>query len=141
MRRRLLLALALLLPVAAPTLGLAAPARVYYEPGTAEAAMAEGRVVLLDFYAPWCTTCRAQERVIDALRDADPAYDAAIAFITVDWDTHGQGELARALAIPRRSTLVAMDGEAELGRVVAATSEADIKALLDLALAAAQAGS
>jgi hypothetical protein len=32
-----------------------------------------------------------------------------------------------------------MDGEAELGRVVAATSEADIKALLDLALAAAQA--
>ena len=136
MRRRLLLALAVLLPLGLPV--LAAPARVFYEPGTAEAAMTEGRVVLLDFFAPWCSTCRAQERVIDALRDADPAYDEAIEFITVDWDTYGQGALARALAIPRRSTLVALDGETELGRLIAATSEAEIKALLDLALAAAQ---
>ena len=134
---RFLLALAAALPLATPA--RAAPERVFYEPGNAEAAMAEGQVVLLDFFAPWCTTCRARERVIDRLRDANPAYDETIAFITVDWDTYGQGDLARALAIPRRSTLVAMDGEAELGRVVAATSEADIKALLDLALAAAQA--
>jgi len=70
--RRCLLALAALLPLAAPA--LAAPERVFYEPGTAEAAMAEGQVVLLDFFAPWCTTCRAQERVINSLRNANPDY-------------------------------------------------------------------
>jgi len=111
--------------------------RTYYEPGLAEAAMAEGKVVFLDFFAPWCSTCRAQERVLTELREANPTYDEAITFITVDWDTYGDGELSRSLEVPRRSTLVALDGEAELGRIVAGTGQEEIAALLDLALAAA----
>jgi len=133
--RRLVLALATLVSVAAPA--VAAPERVFYEPGLAEAAMAEGQVVLLDFFAPWCSTCRAQERVLTELRDANPAYDEAIAFITVDWDTYGDGDLAQSLAVPRRSTLIALEGDTELGRIVAGTSREEIAALLDAALAAA----
>lgn len=116
-----------------------AASRVFYTPGLAETAMAEGKVVFLDFWTNWCSTCAAQERVISALRQANPAYDAAITFITVDWDAHSGSELSRSLNIPRRSTLVALKGKSEIGRIVAGTSKTDIQALMDFALSAATA--
>jgi thiol-disulfide isomerase/thioredoxin len=108
-----------------------------YTPGSAEAAMDEGKVVLLDFWASWCSTCAAQERVLAELKAENPAYETSIAFFVVDWDAYGKGELSTALNIPRRSTLVALKGRQELGRIVAGTGKAEIKALLDMALAAA----
>jgi thiol-disulfide isomerase/thioredoxin len=114
-----------------------AGAATLYTPGSAEAAMDAGKVVLLDFWASWCSTCAAQERVLAALKAENPAYEANIAFFIVDWDEHGKGELSRALNIPRRSTLVALKGREEIGRIVAGTARAEIKALLDAALAVA----
>lgn len=111
--------------------------RVFYTPGLAEAAMDAGEVVVLDFWASWCSTCAAQERVLNALMAENPDYGRRIRFITVDWDQHGRGDLSRALAIPRRSTLVALDGRTEIGRIVAGTGRAEIAALLDAALQAA----
>ena len=137
MNRRMLLALTAA-GLLAPLRSMAEEERLYYEPGLAEAAMDKGEVILLDFFAPWCSTCRAQERVLIDLRGANSAYDEAITFITVDWDTHGNGELARSLEAPRRSTLIALEGETELGRVVAGTSQEEIRALLDAALEAAE---
>jgi thiol-disulfide isomerase/thioredoxin len=136
MNRRMLLALTAA-GLLAPLRSMAEEERLYYEPGLAEAAMDKGEVILLDFFAPWCSTCRAQERVLIDLRGANSAYDEAITFITVDWDTHGNGELSRSLEVPRRSTLIALDGETELGRVVAGTGREEIMALLDAALEAA----
>lgn len=107
-----------------------------YTPGAAEAAMDEGKTVLLDFWASWCSTCAAQERVLAALKAENPAYEQNIVFFVVDWDNYGKGDLSKSLNIPRRSTLVALKGRQELGRIVAGTSRADIKALLDMALAA-----
>ncbi len=43
------------------------------------------------------------------------------------------------MSIPRRSTLVVLQGDKELGRIVAQTGKAEIKALVDTALAAAAA--
>lgn len=138
MNRRSFLAVAAAAGVAlALPLPVRANERVFYTPGLAEDAMAAGKVVFLDFWTNWCSTCAAQERVISELRRDNPAYDKAIIFITVNWDQYSEGDLARSLGIPRRSTLVVMKGDQEIGRVVAGTSNADIKALLDAALAAA----
>ena len=130
-RRQILLGAAALglLPVAR-----AAQAMIDYTPGLVQERLAAGETVFVDFSATWCSTCRAQGRVIEGLRAANPAYDAAMSFVKVDWDTHGTGELSRALNIPRRSTLVLLRGEEELGRIVAQTAEADIRALMDLGL-------
>lgn len=108
-----------------------------YTPGAAEAAMDAGKTVVLDFWASWCSTCAAQERVLAALKAENPAYEQNIVFFVVDWDVHGKGDLSKSLNIPRRSTLVALKGRQELGRIVAGTSKEDIKALLDMALSAA----
>ncbi|WP_298562270.1 thioredoxin family protein [uncultured Aliiroseovarius sp.] len=110
-----------------------------YSRGLVEQALANGETVFLDFKASWCSTCAAQERVIKALKAENPAYDENITFINVDWDKYGKSKLSRSLRIPRRSTLVVLKGEDELGRIVAGTSKADIKALMDTALAAATA--
>lgn len=134
MKRRDFIALsaaALVVPVAAR----AAPAE--YTPGLVKKELAAGKTVFLDFKASWCSTCAAQERVINALLEENPNYDAAISFINVDWDEYGQSDLAKALKIPRRSTLVVLKGDAELGRIVAGTAKAQIKELMDTALAAA----
>lgn len=132
----------LLMAAALPLAGaLALPARaaamVDYAPGMVDGLLAEGRTVFVDFAADWCSTCRAQERVIERLRAANPAYDAAMVFVRVDWDRFGDGALSRRLAIPRRSTLLVLKGSDEIGRLVADTREAQIAALMDLGVRAA----
>ena len=77
--------------------------------------------------------------MITALLQANPAYAQGVSFINVDWDQWGEGDLVRQLNIPRRSTLVVLKGDQELGRIVAGTAKDEIKALMDLALQAATA--
>lgn len=108
-----------------------------YEEGLVQAELAAGKTVFLDFKADWCGTCQAQERVITALLDENPAYAENVSIIIVDWDEDHSQMLIADMNIPRRSTLVAVKGDKELGRLVAQTGKAEIKALLDAALAAA----
>jgi thiol-disulfide isomerase/thioredoxin len=106
-----------------------------YAPGLPQERLAAGETVLLDVSAPWCGTCRAQGRAIEALRAANPAYDAAITFIRMDWDTYGRSDYARSLDVRTRSTLLLLRGDEVLGRVVADTRAESIRALMDMALA------
>jgi thioredoxin 1 len=105
-----------------------------YSPATLDVLQQSGRPFLIDFSATWCSTCAAQERVLEQLVDESSAY-RAIPILRVDWDMHGNGKLAGQLAIPRRSTLVLMQGTRELGRLIAETRKDKIAALLDLAAA------
>lgn len=107
-----------------------------YTPGLIQKALAEGKTVFVDYAADWCSTCARQARVIKSLRASDPAYDANLVFVRVDWDDYGKHAVTTSRGIPRRSTLILLKGDKELGRIVAGTSEADIKALMDKGLAA-----
>ena len=108
-----------------------------YTPGLVEDRLAKGETLFLDFTASWCSTCRSQGRTINALKAENPAYAKGVTFIDIDWDTYGKSDLAKSLKIPRRSTLVVLKGNQELGRIVAQTGKAQIKALMDTALSAA----
>jgi thiol-disulfide isomerase/thioredoxin len=107
---------------------------VDYKPGIIDAALEDGKTVFVDYSAKWCGTCKRQERVINALRAADPVYDNSMTFVKVDWDTYKNHEVTVFRGIPRRSTLIVLRGEQELGRVVAGTSESQIKVLMDSGL-------
>lgn len=109
---------------------------IAYEPGLIKQRLSAGETVLVDYAADWCGTCKRQERVISQLRKENPLLDQNITFIRVDWDQYGSSEVATSRKVPRRSTLLLLKGEAELGRIVAGTSTEQIQALLELGLSA-----
>lgn len=126
-------AVTLAFPVAVRAAGLP------YTPELLAERLAAGDIVFLDFKASWCSTCAAQERVLAALKAENPDYVEKITFIDVDWDQFGKSAIVKEMKIPRRSTLVVLHGDQELGRIVAQTGRAEIKALMDTALQAATA--
>ncbi|WP_206513288.1 thioredoxin family protein [Pelagibacterium montanilacus] len=94
---------------------------------------ASGSPYIVNFWASWCTTCALQQRVIGELQAESQAY-LNVPVIRVDWDRERQGELVARLAIPRRSTLVLMDGEEEISRLVAETRREAIEAMFTMAI-------
>jgi len=121
-----------------PLAGRAAP--LDYMPGMINERLDAGETVFLDYKASWCGTCMAQERVLNRLKEANPAYEANITFINIDWDTYKRTEVVSSMNVPRRSTLIALAPDrSEIGRIVAQTGEAEIKQLMDDALAVATA--
>lgn len=128
----------LILAGAAAALPVSAMAEaLQYKSGMLQKRLDAGETLFLDFTASWCSTCRAQGRIIEKLKAENPAYEANITFIDIDWDTYGSSQMATQMRIPRRSTLVVLKGNQELGRVVAETREDSIRALMDTALTAA----
>ncbi len=83
----------------APALSRAAP--LAYAPGLVEQRLAAGETLFLDFTASWCTTCAAQARVLAALKAENPAYEAAVTFIDVDWDLYARDPPTLAPALSR----------------------------------------
>ena len=138
MHRRIFLGLATATLLTTPV--LAEEHLIPFEPGVIQEALDAGKTVFVDYFAPWCVTCRAQERRVEELRAENPAYDESITFIRVDWDTYRSHPVTTSRAIPRRSTLLMLRGDAELGRIVAGTRKSDIKALMDWATNAERTG-
>ncbi|MFK7996639.1 MAG: thioredoxin family protein [Granulosicoccus sp.] len=115
----------------APKITMAAGSETLdYVPGLIKEKLQAGETVLVDFAADWCSTCKRQERVISSLREADPTLDEHITFIRVDWDEYGSSEVATSRNVPRRSTLLLLKGDEELGRIIAGTQVNEIQALL-----------
>ncbi|PWQ96946.1 thioredoxin family protein [Leucothrix arctica] len=118
----------------APSL-LFAGTELIYTPGLIKEKLAEGKTVFVDYAASWCSTCKRQERVRDQLRESNPEYDKNLVFIRVEWDVYNSHAVTTDRNIPRRSTLLVLRGDKELGRIVSGTSVNEIKALMDKGIA------
>jgi thiol-disulfide isomerase/thioredoxin len=89
-----------------------------------KAAQAKGEPVLVDAFAPWCPTCRAQAPTLDAIA-ASPDY-AKLVILRLDYD-HQIAE-KKELGINQQSTLIAFKGSREVGRTLGVTQPDQIKA-------------
>lgn len=89
------------------------------------AAQADGTPFVVDVYADWCPTCRAQHRAIEQLA-GDPRFDGVVVLV-IDYDT--ERNFMRLVGAPARSILIAFEGSEEIGRVNGSTRFEDIQAL------------
>jgi thioredoxin 1 len=95
-----------------------------------DAARASGAPVLVMVAADWCPTCRAQSPIIARI-GAEAAF-SRLQIFRLDFDT--QKPQRRALRASRQSTLIAYKGSAEVSRSVGATTEAQIRAIMQAAI-------
>ena len=95
-----------------------------------ETLQAEGAVVMVEVWASWCSTCRAQVEVLEKLAEEEAFSE--IYMLRIDWDE--QREKAKALDAWRQSTLILYKGEHEMARVVAETREPALRYFLESAL-------
>lgn len=134
-RRELIVGIGAISALAVMPSARAAAGFADYSPGLIESELADGKTVFVDYSATWCGTCRRQERVISELMGENPQYAQSMVFVRVDWDTYRTAPIVTGRKIPRRSTLILLKGNAELGRIVAGTAKSKIKQLMDLGLA------
>ena len=105
-----------------------------YEEGMLENLILNEKTIFIDYGTDWCITCASQKRTINALRQEVSSYDKMIVFVYVDYDLYKEEPIVTEREVPRRSTLVLIKGNEELGRLVAETSRKKIQDLLDLGL-------
>jgi thiol-disulfide isomerase/thioredoxin len=88
---------------------------------------ANGEVVLVDVYAPWCPTCKKQQKVIGQYFSANP--ESKVKVLVVDYDN--QTEWVKYFKAPRQSTLYLYKNGEQKWFSVAETRKAKIFAAID----------
>jgi thioredoxin 1 len=89
-----------------------------------------GRPVIVEIFAYWCNTCRAQKQVLDEL-ELEQRYWQVIRLL-IDFDEAPAD--VRALGATRQGTLIMFKGAQEVGRVVGQSRREDVVALLQRGL-------
>jgi thioredoxin 1 len=111
-----------------------APAQAFqtkpFDAASFKAAQGAGESILVDVFAPWCPTCKAQQQVLDGLKDK-PEY-AKLTIFKVDFDN--QPDVVKSFGARTQSTLIAYKGAAETGRSAGDTNAGSIESLLKSAL-------
>ncbi|MGB6910193.1 MAG: thioredoxin family protein [Methyloceanibacter sp.] len=108
---------------------LAAEWKPFSQEALAEA-QKEGKPILVDIFAAWCPTCRAQKPILEKIT-AEPRFKDLVVLV-VDFDS--QKADVRALKAQSQSTLIVYKGPTELGRSAGDTNPNTIAALLSIAL-------
>jgi thiol-disulfide isomerase/thioredoxin len=97
-----------------------------FDAASFKAAQSAGEPLLVDVFAPWCPTCKAQQQVLDKLKDK-PEF-AKLTIFKVDFDN--QPDVVRDFGARSQSTLIAYKGATETGRSAGDTNPASIETLL-----------
>jgi thiol-disulfide isomerase/thioredoxin len=96
-----------------------------YDKASADAAIAEGKTVIVETYASWCPICQAQATAIDAMKDK-PVYKDIVFFRV---DTEKQKDVVKALHSPR-STFIVYRGGKEISRQSWGATDEDVARVL-----------
>ena len=122
---RLSAAFALLLCAAAAWAG-----ELPYDKAAFDKALADGKPVIVDFFADWCPTCKAQKPHVQAILGEPKMKDVTL-FIA-DYDK--EKDLKKMLRVTQQSTFVVFKGGKEVGRSTGQTRKEDLAALFGKAL-------
>ena len=97
-------------------------ALVPYEKKAFTDAKSSGKTIALEFFAPWCPTCRAQDKALEALSN-QPAFQNVV-FLKADYDE--ETELKKELSVIAQSTLIVFKGTKEINRSRGQTESDDL---------------
>lgn len=99
---------------------------ITYTPAAFDMAQEEDRLIIVDVFATWCPTCKAQAPILDELQ-AEAALENAV-FFKVDYDEHKM--FLKDHRIPRQSTILVFDGNMEVARSIAETNRERLRAVV-----------
>lgn len=85
-----------------------------------------GQPVVVDVWASWCPTCKAQKPILENLLGRRDYKDVTL--LKVDFDTEKRALLNFKVA--KQSTLIGFKGTEEVGRSVGDTTEAGVESLI-----------
>ena len=93
-------------------------------------AQKKGKTIVVDVYADWCPTCRAQAPILDEIRAEKQTSD--VLFVKVNFDENK--DFLREHRIPRQSTVLVFNGMTEAARSVAQTNRTRLREVVINAL-------
>ena len=101
-----------------------------YDKAAFDKAVAEGKPVIVDFFADWCPTCKAQKPHVQSILGEAKMKDVTL-FIA-DYDK--EKDLKRALRVTQQATFVVFKAGKEVARSTGQTQREQLAALLNRAL-------
>ena len=85
-----------------------------------EKAKNSGKTVVVNSYEPWCWSCRKQDKVLISAKDEFKG----VVFLTYQQGKHK--DIAEALNISMRTTIVVFKGKKEVARIIGQTGKTEI---------------
>ncbi|MEM7664833.1 MAG: thioredoxin domain-containing protein [Pseudomonadota bacterium] len=89
-------------------------------------AQGKGKTIVVDIYADWCPTCRAQAPILEELRTERQSGD--VLFVKVNFDD--EKKFLQQHRVPRQSTVLVFDGKKEVARSIAQTNRQELRSVV-----------
>ena len=93
-----------------------------------EKAKASGKTVVVNSYEPWCWSCRKQDKVLIGAKNEFKD----VVFLTYQQGKHK--DIAQALNVSVRTTIVVFKGKKEVARIVGQTEKAKIYSAIKMGI-------